>query len=72
MQRPVVGNEHDIDNRSLILITGANQGGKSTFLRAIGLAQLMMQSGMFVGRNPLWPTFAPGFSPTTSARKTQR
>ncbi|MHB1276405.1 MAG: MutS-related protein, partial [Candidatus Humimicrobiaceae bacterium] len=28
--------------------TGANQGGKSTFLRSIGLAQLMMQCGMFV------------------------
>lgn len=49
MQRPVVGNEHDIDNRSLVMITGANQGGKSTFLRAVGLAQMMMQSGMFVG-----------------------
>ena len=31
-----------------MVITGANQGGKSTFLRAIGLALLMMQSGMFV------------------------
>jgi DNA mismatch repair ATPase MutS len=30
------------------MITGANQGGKSTFLRSIGLAQLMTQSGMFV------------------------
>ncbi len=32
----------------LVMITGANQGGKSTFLRSIGLAQLMMQCGMFV------------------------
>jgi DNA mismatch repair ATPase MutS len=30
------------------MITGANQGGKSTFLRSVGLAQLMLQSGMFV------------------------
>jgi DNA mismatch repair ATPase MutS len=30
-----------------VIITGANQGGKSTFLRSIGLAQLMMQCGMF-------------------------
>jgi DNA mismatch repair ATPase MutS len=30
------------------MITGANQGGKSTFLRSIGLAQLMMQCGMLV------------------------
>jgi DNA mismatch repair ATPase MutS len=31
-----------------VIITGANQGGKSTFLRSIGLAQLMMQCGMVV------------------------
>jgi DNA mismatch repair ATPase MutS len=44
----VVGNDIDADDKSLVVITGANQGGKSTFLRSIGLAQLMMQSGMFV------------------------
>jgi MutS domain V len=43
-----VGNDLDADNRQLIIITGANQGGKSTFLRGLGLAQLMMQAGMFV------------------------
>ena len=32
-------------------LTGANQGGKSTFLRSIGLSQLMMQAGMFVPAN---------------------
>ncbi|RPF28030.1 MutS-related protein [Georgenia muralis] len=47
-EEPVVGNDVDADGRSLVMITGANQGGKSTFLRAVGLAQLMMQSGMFV------------------------
>jgi hypothetical protein len=44
----VVGNDADADGKQLVVITGANQGGKSTFLRSVGLAQLMMQSGMFV------------------------
>lgn len=44
-----VGNELDADGTTLLLITGANQGGKSTFLRGVGLAQLMTQAGMFVG-----------------------
>ncbi len=44
-----VGNEVHADGRWLIMITGANQGGKSTLLRSLGLAHLMMQCGMFVG-----------------------
>lgn len=44
----VVGNDVNADGKSLIVITGANEGGKSTFLRSVGLAQLMMHSGMFV------------------------
>lgn len=47
-REPIVGNDLSADGKMLIIITGANQGGKSTFLRAIGLAQLMMQCGMFV------------------------
>jgi DNA mismatch repair ATPase MutS len=49
----VVGNDVDADDRSLVMITGANQGGKSTFLRSVGLAQLMLQCGMFVGAHSL-------------------
>ncbi len=49
MNERVVGNTADIEGKNLVLITGANQGGKSSFLRSIGLAQLMMQCGMFVG-----------------------
>jgi DNA mismatch repair ATPase MutS len=45
----VVGNDVDADGKALVLVTGANQGGKSTFLRSVGLAQLMLQAGMFVG-----------------------
>lgn len=44
----VVGNDVDADGKSLVIITGANSGGKSTFVRSVGLAQLMMQCGMFV------------------------
>ena len=43
-----MGNDVDADGSSLVMITGANEGGKSTFLRSVGVAHLMMQSGMFV------------------------
>jgi len=48
MKRRAVGNAVQAEGKNLVLITGANQGGKSTFLRSIGLAQLMMQCGLFV------------------------
>ncbi len=44
----VVGNDVAADGKRLLLITGANQGGKSTFLRSVGQAQLLFQAGMFV------------------------
>ena len=47
-EKRVVGNELDSDGRDMIVVTGANTGGKSTFLRSLGLAMLMMQAGMFV------------------------
>ncbi len=43
-----IGNDVAGDGKALLVITGANGGGKSTLLRAIGIAQLMMQAGLFV------------------------
>lgn len=48
MSCPVVGNTLAADHKPVLVVTGANQGGKSSFLRSLGLAQLMMQSGLFV------------------------
>lgn len=44
-----IGNDVVADGKERVIITGANQGGKTTFLRSIGLGYLMMQCGMFVG-----------------------
>lgn len=44
----VYGTDLSAEGVRLIFVTGANQGGKTTLLRAVGLAQLMMQAGMFV------------------------
>ena len=51
-KRPV-GNSLNADGKDLVVVTGANTGGKSTFLRSTGLAQLMMQAGMFVGASSM-------------------
>jgi DNA mismatch repair ATPase MutS len=47
----IVGNDLNGHGKNFIVATGANAGGKSTFLRSLGLAQLMMQAGMFVPAN---------------------
>lgn len=43
--RPVPNSLNDKDS-VLTIITGANQGGKSTFLRSFGIAQILLQCGM--------------------------
>ncbi len=44
----VTGNTIGRRDVRLLVVTGANQGGKSTFLRSIGLAHLMLRAGLFV------------------------
>ena len=44
----LIGNTCSFKQKDLLIVTGANQGGKSTFLRSIGIAQVMMQSGLMV------------------------
>ena len=56
----VVGNDVDADGRDLVMVTGANQGGKSTFLRSVGIAQLMLQAGMFVPATKLTASVSTG------------
>lgn len=49
MKQKITANDANAEDKNLVIITGANQGGKTTFLRSIGLSQLMMQCGMYVG-----------------------
>jgi DNA mismatch repair protein MutS len=45
----VVRNDFELGGpERIFVVTGPNHGGKSTFLRSVGVAQLMMQAGMFV------------------------
>lgn len=54
------------DDCHLHVISGANQGGKSTFLRSVGIAQVMMQAGLFVPAayfvSPLYDTIMTHFT----------
>lgn len=43
----ITGNDLAAPDTDLIFVTGANQGGKSTFLRSLGAAQLLLQAGLF-------------------------
>ncbi len=63
-----VGNTCDIRRKTLLIITGANQGGKSTFLRSIGVAQVMMQCGLTVAAE----SFESGIFPRLFTHFTRR
>jgi len=59
-EEAVVGNDLDAEGKPLVIVSGANRGGKSTFLRSVGSAQLMMQSGMFVPARSMRATLCDG------------
>ena len=61
MGQTVVANSVDADRKRFVLVTGANKGGKTTFLRSVGQAQLMMQSGMFVPARSFSADLCAGF-----------
>ena len=63
-----VGNTCDMEDIMLLIVTGANQGGKSTFLRSIGIAQVMMQCGLMVTAR----SFESGIFPSLFTHFTRR
>ena len=58
--RMPAANDFDAKQHRLLVVTGANQGGKSTFLRSLGLAQIMLQAGMFVAATTYVGTLCTG------------
>ena len=64
----VIGNTCSMPGKKLLIVTGANQGGKSTFLRSIGIAQVMMQCGLMVAAQ----SFKSGIFPRIFVHFTRR
>lgn len=56
----VVPNDVDTRGHRLLVVTGANHGGKTTLLRAIGLAQLLADAGGYVPATSLACSSATG------------
>ncbi len=44
----VTANNVNMENGKILIVTGHNRGGKTTFLKSIGIAQIMAQAGLFV------------------------
>ncbi len=45
----IVGNDVEFgDNGRILIITGPNQGGKTTYIQALALAQVLFQAGLYV------------------------
>ncbi|MCB8986095.1 MAG: hypothetical protein H6659_19860 [Ardenticatenaceae bacterium] len=49
LRQQVVANDVDMgDNGRIFLLTGPNQGGKTTYIQAVGLTQVLAQAGFYV------------------------
>jgi len=44
----VTANNVNMANGKILIVTGHNRGGKTTFLKSVGIAQIMAQAGIFV------------------------
>lgn len=60
-RRNPVGNTCCLDGKNLLIVTGANQGGKSTFLRSVGIAQVCFQCGLQVAAESYESGIFPAF-----------
>lgn len=57
LSRAIVSNDLAFGTRDIAILTGPNQGGKTTFMRSVALAHLLCQAGLRV----------PGFSASMNA-----
>lgn len=55
-----IGNDFDLSKSHLCIITGADQGGKTSFLISVGQAQVLMQCGMPAGAKKFQAPIAAG------------
>lgn len=58
----IITNDFCADGQLLTLLCGPNQGGKTTFLLAIGQAQMMLNCGLFVAAQSLKGMIMPVFT----------
>ena len=48
MDDSVTPNNVNMEKGKILIVTGHNRGGKTTFLKSLGIAQIMAQAGLFV------------------------